>query len=331
MDLDVLIVTHHRTVQLARCLEAIQQASLNIQFTISTHVLVNGTDLESTQLLQKFKQANPNLYFYHEPKTQKPGLARNILLNHTTAEWIFFIDDDAYPNLDIFTEFQNLIKEHPTAVLFGGPNVTPTHAPIFQKLSGLVFGSLWGAMHTRSRYFPIGELRLAEEAYLSSCNLFVHKSVFETNKYPDHYRTAEESYLILNILNHWRTDSWYAPTLLVYHDRRSHLSAYIKQIFGYAAGRGHLIFDKKTCGIVYFIPSLFLFMLIAASFNLNLRSVMLPLVSPYIFITTLVALYKLTTLKKLYTLWLLFLYPITHLSYAMGLVFGILRPMIRTK
>ncbi|MCB0350767.1 MAG: glycosyltransferase [Bdellovibrionales bacterium] len=327
MEIDVLIVTHNRLEQLKRCLAGISSAGQNQLFTINIHVLINGVDIQTTQYLN----SQPHVHFYQEPHTQKPGLARNILISHSHAEWIFFIDDDAYPQHNIFTELKTLISEHPAGILFGGPNVTPPHAPLFQKVSGIILGSLWGAMHTRSRYAPIGKTRAAKEAYLSSCNLFVNRKVFEITEYPEHYRTAEESYLILNILKSWPNDSWYSPELIVYHDRRQNLSAFIKQIYRYARGRGQLVFDGKTRAPIYFVPTLFLVLILLAPLSETIKEIMLRFMPIYIAANLLCTLYQMISNRHLFALGAFFLYPITHITYALGLVSGVFRSAIQHK
>lgn len=330
MNVDIVVVTHNRPEQLKRTISELfasaQQTSKNAALSVKLYVLVNGDCSKSLKVLNDLKVIYSSFEIIVETSKQtlKPGAARNQLISLGESNWVYFIDDDAYPKNSLFTEMQLVLKEYPQAVMIGGPNGTWPSKNICEMANGAVLESTWGTLLSKPRYASSGSLRKAKECELSSCNLLIRRSAFSKAMYPTHYQTAEENHLILELLSEFADGCFYDPKLMVYHKRRSDPWLFAKQIFRYALGRAHLIVDKGAFSLVHFLPSLAL-----------AASLLLLVVSPYA-LSYMALIYAVVTFGAAGAAGLRTrsvsiglctfpLFVLAHACYALGIVTGLLK------
>jgi len=350
MHIKVVIVTQQRCHEVERCLNSLVQA-IDLSpptHQILLHVLINGPDLETTKQLADIAQSRTDIHILSSPTTLKPGLARNTVLKNILADtnsgsdWVLFLDDDAYIAPNFFRVFAQELQNQPSAVLMGGPNVTPPDSSLFQYLNGAILASVWGTLHIKARYCPTGLTRIAREADLSSCVLFVRIHILRAIQFPADYRTGEETLLLTQILKQWGPDCYYSPALSVFHDRRRTVKDYAKQIFGYGAGRARVIHSGYRVSLLHYLPSLGIcfFQLFAVYWfmqsSMLLRTDDSHLSGAYLgqYVTALSLAYLCINLfftayhvmcDGAKMCWLFFLYPLTHIAYGFGFISQFLR------
>lgn len=318
--LSVIVVAVDRIKMTLSCLQSISESADRASTPIEVLLFLNAVTDEFKARLADFKASN-NLLIRIEstPVRLKPGAARNRVIPLCQADWIFFLDDDAYIETDLLSEFFKLAANNPNAVLFGLPNITPPASSKFQLLAGLVLGSFWGTLIARSRYEQSGRFRRARETDLTSCGLFINRRLAPQALFPPFHHAAEESHMLLGILRDFPTQCFYVPELKVFHERRTRLKEFMQQIFKYAWGRGQLCRSGRSEFGFFWIPPL---TLVALPILLFIPKILAPLTAIYWFLTLLFTLGILGRTKSIYPVASLLLFPLVHTLYAVGFLVG---------
>ena len=190
-----------------------------------------------------------------------PAEKRDLAQNHSQADILAFLDDDAYPREDWLTKavrhFQN-----PEVAAVGGPAVTPSDDTFFQRVSGAVFMSSIGGGNPE-RYWPIGNVREVDD--WPSVNLLVRKEIFQkVGGFNSEYWPGEDTKLCLDIVQTGNRII-YDPEVFVWHHRREGLTRHLKQIGRYGLHRGFFAkrFPQTSLKSKYFIPSCFVLFLLS--------------------------------------------------------------------
>lgn len=252
-----------------------------------------------------------------------PAKKRDIALNYAQGEIIAFIDDDAYPQK---LWFKNAIRNFadPEVAAVGGPAITPSEDNLRQKASGLVYASVLVSARHRRRYLPTKRQEVDD---YPSCNFLVRKSImqelggFKTNFWP-----GEDTKMCLEITKKLNKKIIYTPDVLVYHHRRPVFLPHLKQVANYALHRGYFVkhYPETSLRLSYFIPTLFLFVLITA----GILSLFLPLLRIW-YLATLslyfIVVFIFSISKKLRLIPLVFFgITLTHLAYGTYFLKGLL-------
>jgi len=197
-----------------------------------------------------------------------PAQKRDMAIGYAKGEILAFIDDDAYPERDWLKNAVINFQDDAVAAV-GGPAVTPPEDSLMQKASGLVYSSPLVSGQFVYRYLP-GKRRYVDD--YPSCNFLVRKSImlelggFDTNFWP-----GEDTKLCLEITKKLGKKIIYDPAALVYHYRRRLFLPHLRQVANYALHRGYFVkrFPETSRRLSYFIPSVFLLLLLAGGiFNI---------------------------------------------------------------
>ncbi|MBS3074222.1 glycosyltransferase [Candidatus Pacearchaeota archaeon] len=259
-----------------------------------------------------------------------PAQKRDIGAKHARGEILAFIDDDAYPEKDWLKNALKVLKiENVGAV--GGPQFTPIESNFFQMLSGYVLASPIVSGPESKRYI---KGKLTEYYDLPSCNLFVKKEVFKrVGGFNTSFWPGEDTKLCLDIKKTGKK-ILYDPKIGVYHHRRRTFKGYIKQIFSYATHRGYFMkkYPETSLKIRYLIPSLFLIGLIGGFFASResqiIRTAYLAVLTIYI---ALLIIQSLKPKKLSLIIPFIGLSFITHTTYGIGIIRGLLKRKLKTK
>jgi succinoglycan biosynthesis protein ExoA len=240
LSVDVVLATQNRPELLRRCLKSLGEAAALCEFPVAVRLCVNGGFHESARIAGETLKLFPFLKTQVEVigESLRAGAARNRLLQDCAAEWIFFIDDDAYVERDFFLRFNRALAAQPKTDAIGGPNLTPRGSNGFQHASGAVLSSRFAAARSAARYSPTMSRRgFCSEADLISCNLFVRRSAFARLQFSELLVSGEENWLMQDLTAHgWSL--FYEPELFVWHERRGDFRQFIRQIYRYGVGRG---------------------------------------------------------------------------------------------
>ncbi len=169
-----------------------------------------------------------------------------------TAEFIAFIDDDAFPKTDWLKNAIPFFSKKKIGAV-GGPNLTPPKDPYIQRIAGNVMKSklAMGKAYVRTR---ICSQQFINE--LPTCNLIVKNSLFKKIRFDENLVTGEDAKLCADIINQ-DLKIIYSPKVIVYHHRRKIFIPFMKQFFYYGLYKGKLYKRKQTLNLYYVIPSEF--------------------------------------------------------------------------
>jgi hypothetical protein len=314
-----VILTSKRWPLLQKALASIVESLQKSAFRSRIFVIINGEDQQTERGLREHFSF-VELILLKEPR--RLGAARNAVIPFLYSQWTCFLDDDIEVGPSFFSSFQKLCRERSDVLIWGGPNVNSENEPQFARISGEILGKPWASGFSFRRYHQPkpGEVgRDATDAELTLCNLFVRTDIFAEFGFDDGMKGAEENELWAKIFRHYPDGAarW-EPELWVYHKRRESVSAFIKQIYKFGYGRGENI-RRGNSQLFQWLPVILLLMLIC---TLADSSYFLILLLAYCFGLALVSLYEALT-SKLSFCWQMFLYPLIHFSYALGVLSGL--------
>lgn len=162
------------------------------------------------------------------------GAARNRLTEAAAGELIVFLDDDTICPTGFLGAVVACADAHPEVGVFGGPNLTPPDATSFEQAQGLVLASLIGGGPARRRY-RLGPPTIGEDGNLTLCNMAVRRRLGPV--FREDLTGGEETDLLAR-LRHDGVAMRSDPALMVWHQRRSTLAAFARQMHKYGDGRG---------------------------------------------------------------------------------------------
>lgn len=250
------------------------------------------------------------------------SLNRNNGVREAKGEVIFFLDDDAYVDENLFLNAEKFFNENPEVDIVGGPQLTPVTDGFFAKHCGYVLESFFATSKMRDRY-RAGKIDFDGALKLTSANCCVKKKVFEKlegfsiDLFPGEdpeffFRARKEGFKVV-----------YNPDLVIYHKRRSNLFSFFKQFFLYGKVAMSKAKRKSTGsgGLLFFMPSLFvsyfIFLPILLFFNIWF---ILPFLL-YFFLAVANSLYFAIKNKTFFGFFLMILlYFVVHISYGLGMI-----------
>jgi len=193
-----------------------------------------------------------------------PPYKRDIGLSQAKGEILAFIDDDAYPVKNwLINAVKNFLDPEVAAV--GGPAITPDEDNVMQKASGLIYSSFIVGSIYAYRYIP--KKRMEIDDY-PTCNLLIRRQImYQAGGFKVCFWPGEDTKLCLEITKELHKKIIYDPEVLVYHHRRMLFAPHLKQIANYALHRGYFvkIFPETSFKFAYFVPSIFLVLLVLGS------------------------------------------------------------------
>ncbi|HXC65335.1 MAG TPA: glycosyltransferase [bacterium] len=183
-----------------------------------------------------------------------PGAKRDLCAAATAAEFLAFLDDDAYPEPGWLESALEAFAD-PAVGAVGGPAVTPVDDPLSYWASGLVYESRLVGGPYAFRYRPL-PARDCDD--YPTCNLLVRRSVFEAvGGFDTRFWPGEDTVACLKIVHDLGLRIRYVPGALVRHHRRPMFGGHLRQLNRYARHRGFFMkhFPKTSLRPSYFAPT----------------------------------------------------------------------------
>jgi GT2 family glycosyltransferase len=183
-----------------------------------------------------------------------PGAKRDLCAAASQAEFLAFLDDDAYPEPGWLEAALEAFAD-PSVAAVGGPAVTPGDDPVHYWASGLVYESRLVGGPYAFRYRPL-PARDCDD--FPTCNLLVRRSVFEAvGGFDTRFWPGEDTVACLKIVHELGLRIRYVPGALVRHHRRPMFRGHLRQLNRYAQHRGFFMkrFPKTSLRPSYFAPS----------------------------------------------------------------------------
>ncbi len=250
-----------------------------------------------------------------------PPLQRNMGIKAATGKYIFFFDDDIIIPEGSIEKALETFEKNPEVQVVGGPNITPLENSFMQQCIGHAHASFFTGLQTSVRYYPSKNLKKINENHLTTCNLAFRSKILKENLFNPELYANEENELLGRIVRKGNLLA-YNPDFFIYHHRRKNLFAYVRQIFKWGEGRTlHSLKQPAHFKISFFIPLLFLGYCISLIW-FHPSWYFTPL-SLYIILALLFSEYTCWIKKKYsYHAVLPWLFFITHISYALGSLWG---------
>jgi succinoglycan biosynthesis protein ExoA len=263
---------------------------------------------------------------------RSPSKQRNMAVEKASGDIVYFLDDDVVVAGDILRHTLPHYDRKEVSVV-GGPMVTPEDDPLLARCFGYTMESFIGAAGMRYRFRPIGGTCEADETRLVLCNLSCRRDVYlkEGGLRADLYPNEENEFF--NRLAARGHTMIYEPKALVYHSRASTIRRIIGKNISYGRGRmEQILIQPSSFKPVFAMPTLFSAYLASALPVAAFTGWLLYLI-PLALYLTLTGFESLRTALKrsepavFPAMWLL--YPVVHISYGVGFVWGPIRRMLR--
>jgi cellulose synthase/poly-beta-1,6-N-acetylglucosamine synthase-like glycosyltransferase len=252
---------------------------------------------------------------------RNPSKQRNEAVKLAKGEVIYFLDNDSMPAPSTLRRLVSHLKDD--VVLAGGPSLMPEDISFKPFIFGKTLESYFSTGSSSSRYKKVGSVRLTSEKEIILCNMVMLKKVFfEFGGLNERLYPNEENEL-MEKLRHYNKKMVYDPESYVIRMPRKTFKGFIKQIFNYGRGRGEQTFYyPKSFNITNFIPLFFNIYLIVAFWKKGYF--LFPLIL-YFFVLIIDAVVKVLKNKEIRFAYLPFTTFILHITYGLGLFYGLLR------
>jgi succinoglycan biosynthesis protein ExoA len=250
-----------------------------------------------------------------------PSRQRNLAAREALGQILYFLDDDSLVSPDFLRKAVHHYGKDTVAVV-GGPSLTPEGDSSLRQAFGLALSSPFGAGSVCNRYRRHGVCRETGDHELILCNLSISASAFsEADGFDERLYPNEENELLVR-LRRSGLKLLHDPELAVYRSQRPTIGAFVRQLFGYGRGRAQQILLGGGSGVATFVPVIFLLYILSLPF-LHLPVYYLPLLC-YLVMALLGALHSAITSRKTGPAFFLpLLFPVLHLSYGAGLLYGL--------
>jgi len=279
-----------------------------------------------------------------------PSDNRNKGASRALGEYIVFLDDDAKIEKDYLLKIEDFFNRHPEVDVVGGPQLTPEDDRGFAKVSGYALSSFFGAWTLMSRYSATKEMIDVDETVITSANLICRKEVLEEVKFDSNLFPGEDPKFISDVKKAGFIVG-YNPQIRIFHRRRADIKSLIKQIYYYGKVRPEKENFIETLSRPFFlVPSLFviyLFLLILSVFiNPVLTGGVIGVVGEdvggylrffwvfpillYIILILLFGLYDSSKNGNVKAFLVLpSIYPLIHISYGVGMIYGYFKKVFK--
>lgn len=278
------------------------------------------TDGDNTIVLESLKKIDypKNLFEIVIVEGNQISKQRNVALENSSGTIIYLLDDDSVVHPK---SFKLLAKEfsNPKIGAVGGPSLVPQEGDYFNKLVGYVLATYFGATRMKFKWSKQTNTIGTDHNFIGSNLALRRRSVMKVGKFNERIIPNEETELLRRLHKAGYTLK-YNQKLYIYRDQRKNIFELAKQFHHYGTGRmKQTLYNFSPEDVIFIIPIGFLFYLISLVF-FHLNWYFIPLVL-YILLglaTSLKASIKHGKPDLLLTMMLI--YPIIHLSYALGLL-----------
>lgn len=248
-----IICTYNRANYLPKALEALAHQNYS-DFNDFEVVIINNNSTDNTQqVVDTFIQQYSNIkVIYANEEKQGLSNARNKAIEVSNAEWLAFLDDDAYVDADYTRNLINFIKSNTSIKAIGGPILLDFESSKPNWYTHYL-GSLFG-------YFkPYKSSRLfTKNFYPRGSNMIFHRSLFQKygrfnpnlGRIGRNMMGSEEKDMFQRIYKN-NEKVYYLHTAIIYHlvpDFRTELDYIKKQSIG--VGRSeHVRITQSHTGV----------------------------------------------------------------------------------
>jgi glycosyltransferase involved in cell wall biosynthesis len=318
-DITVAVVCFNEIQNIGKCLDSLLSQSIEPYQIL---VIDNGSTDGTVEVIRRYEKENPVIKMLTNPII---GIARsrNIAVGKCLTKLLAFTDADTYASKDWLKKLQDGFTKYrktiPHLVAVGGSNV-PT-----EQLLALYLDSFLGTgTSIQGRIYPTDRL----VSHIPCVNvLYDLQAVRLVNGFDESLgNIIEDEDLTLRLCQH-HYQFMYIHDAFVNHAINPNWGLWLHKMFLYGVGRSiFVIKHPETISLKFIMPIL---LIITTGAYLHAPWITYAFWFPYIFgvlISSVWIGYKRS--KPLFILPLFCLYPLSHLYYGLGEIFGLLFGLI---
>lgn len=266
-------------------------------------------------------EAAPDQYEILVVEGCSPSEQRNTAARQACGDVLYFLDDDSQTAPNCLNICASVMADTPVAVV-GGPSLTPQGDTPLQQLFGLALSSVFGAGAVRNRYRTVGVTRETTDKELILCNLAIRREVFLAAGGLNELLYPNEENELLDRICSTGLKLMHVPELAIHRSQRRTLRLFIRQMYSYGRGRAQQTLIAGPGTIVGFAPLLFLCYLALLPIIPFSSQNLIPLFA-YLVLDIIFTVAAILASRSLSPFFLLFLFPLMHISNGFGLLSGL--------
>jgi len=250
-----------------------------------------------------------------------PSVKRNLALENTSAEFVAFLDSDAYPVPNWLSDAYNIFKDSSVGGV-GGPNHIPPGSPLLEQIGTKILYSRMGVGAFPHTTHDDGLIEVKE---MASSNLIIRTELLKSfGGFHVDLLTAEDARVCYQI-QQAGYKLIYSPKVTVFHHRRAFPWPFLRSIYVYGRDKSVLTRELFSTEVFfYYIPSLFVTGLIVGGvlslFSSLIRTTYFSVLAIYLLLVTVQSL-CFGNLRA--TLLGIVGIPLTHIVYGIGFIKGL--------
>ena len=243
----IIIPVYNRPNEIDELLESLTKQDFSDDFEVL--IIEDGSENSSEKFFEKYNNQLNLKYFFKE--NSGAGASRNFGMQKASGNYFIIIDSDVILPTQYISEVKKGLESNYTDA-FGGPDAAHSSFIGLQKAINYAMTSLLTTGGIRGKKQAVGKFQPR------SFNLGLSKKAFEKTQGFSKMKTGEDIDLTFRLWeNNFKTQL--IEKAFVYHKRRSSLTQFFKQTFGFGTARP--ILNKrypKTAKLTYWFPSLFI-------------------------------------------------------------------------
>lgn len=306
LNFSIIIPVYNRPNEIDELLESLTKQDFSNDFEVL--IIEDGSEDSSEMIVDKYKKQLDLKYFFK--KNSGAGASRNFGMQKASGNYFIILDSDVIVPSQYVSEVNKVLKSNYTDA-FGGPDAAHSSFTALQKAINYSMTSVLTTGGIRGKKQAVGKFQPR------SFNLGLSQTAFSITNGFSKMKNGEDIDLTFRL---WENgfETQLLEKAFVYHKRRSSITQFFKQTFGFGTARP--ILNKKypeTAKPTYWFPSLFIIgidvSIILAIFGYN------QLLYFYGFYFVLIFLDSLFQNKNLYVAFLSILTSLTQfLGYGLG-------------
>jgi|TARA_B110000908_G_scaffold123037_1_gene144271 glycosyltransferase involved in cell wall biosynthesis len=247
LNFSIIVPVYNRPNEIDALLESLTKQRFSDDFEVL--IIEDGSENAAENTVKKYQSQLNVHYFFKE--NSGAGLSRNYGMQRATGNYFIILDSDVLLPKAYLAEVHKGL-EHCFTHAFGGPDAAHDRFTSLQKAINYSMTAVLTTGGIRGKKKSVGKFQPR------SFNLGISKIAFEKTQGFSTMKNGEDIDLTFRL---WENgfETQLIEKAFVYHKRRSSLSQFFKQTFGFGTARPLL--NKRypaTAKITYWFPSLFI-------------------------------------------------------------------------
>ena len=333
LELSVAIILYNSELELPSCLESLNQQEGSPAFQVL--LINNHPDLLSKSLQKNILEAcnNLNLQFI-EFNQDNLGAARALAANQTKTKWLAFTDPDCQVPKTWLKDLQETFLTNRTHIsklaAVGGASRPHSNGHLSNEFLNFVYST--PLAHLGSPQCYLGDKAKSVDHLPTMNILYERNQILQVGSFSREYKKVGEDLELGWRLRKMGHILLWTPKPCVVHNIQFNLMKWLKRMFSFGKAQIKPLISNRiltTRHILMFAGALSVTFLLPLSFLVSWRQtlqILSIIFLGYILFYTTLMLYKKLSLKIIPAI--LFLLFMTHLSYGLGTLMGLLEALL---